>query len=49
MREKYPKKKKKNFIILSLLIINIQLDNYKMREMEITGKEYHEDVGLLEF
>lgn len=43
------KKIKANFVILSLLKINIQVDDYKMREMEVTGKEHPEDVVLVEF
>lgn len=42
-------RRKARSITFSLLMINIQVDDYKMGELEITGKEYREDVGSLEF
>lgn len=42
-------RRKARSITFSLLMINIQVDDYKMGELEMTGKEYREDVGSLEF
>lgn len=36
-------------ITLSLLIINMQVDDYKMRDLEVTGKEHCENIGSLKF
>ena len=42
-------RRKARSITFSLLMINIQVDDYKMGELEMTGKVYREDVGSLEF
>lgn len=38
-----------NTITLSFLILNMQVDDYKMEELEVTGKACPDDVGLFEF
>jgi hypothetical protein len=49
MRKNILKRRKQNSITLSLFIINMQVDDSKMEELEVTGKKYCENVGLLEF
>lgn len=42
-------KSKAKSITISLLIINMQVDDYKRRDLEMTEKEHCEGVGLSKF
>lgn len=47
--EKSIKKTNASSITLSLLIVNMQVSDYKKGELEATGQKHHADVGLLEY